>query len=369
MAQFLRPDGNVTTTNFTNGFSNIDEATASDVDFAYGANNVVAVLEVSLSNPSATPGSGTSTVRYRIARTNAGTVDGTGSAVTVTCAVVQGTTVLASDSAQTATGTWTQYSFNPDMSGVTDWNDVRLRFTTSASGGSPANRRGAAVSWAELEAPDAAASQSLTPTLFTNTQTFFDPTVTSLWIIAPSLFTNTQTFFDPTVTPGAVTLTPSLFTNSQTFFGPTVGTGGATQDLFPTLVTNAQSFFTPSVTATKTLLPSLVTNTQTFFGPAITTTYGLTPSLVTNSQSFFSPTVTTTYGLTAPLVTNVQTFYGPEVTLVIASNQTLSQDETFINANEFFSPIITVEELIRPSPIREFDIGRPFIKRTIIRYK
>lgn len=163
MAQVLRPDGNVTQTSFTNGFAEIDESAASDADFAYGANNTVATLEVSLGNPSATPASGTTTVRYRVARTKDGVVDGTGSACDVTCSVYQGGSLVAADSARTVTGSWTEYSFTPDMSGVTDWTDLRLRFVTTASGGSGPNRRGGAVSWAELEAPDAPPSLTATP--------------------------------------------------------------------------------------------------------------------------------------------------------------------------------------------------------------
>lgn len=157
MAQFLRPDGNVTQTSFTGGFAEIDEATASDADFAYGANNIAAILEVGLNNPTGTPAAGTSTVRYRVAKTNNGVLNGSGATVTVTAEVVQGTSIISTDAARTATGTWAEYSWTPDLSGVTDWTDLRLRFTTSKSGGTTANRRGGAVSWAELEAPDAAA--------------------------------------------------------------------------------------------------------------------------------------------------------------------------------------------------------------------
>lgn len=46
--------------------------------------------------------------------------------------------------------------------------------------------------------------------------------------LTPSLFTNTQTFYGPTVTAGAVTLLPSLFTNANTFFGATVSGGAST---------------------------------------------------------------------------------------------------------------------------------------------
>jgi len=71
-------------------------------------------------------------------------------------------------------------------------------------------------------APTVSATYALTPSLFTNTQSFFAPTVTNVWNILPGLFTNSQTFFSPTVTRGTVNLSPSLFTNSNTFFSPTV---------------------------------------------------------------------------------------------------------------------------------------------------
>lgn len=157
MAQFLRPDSNVTQSSFTGGFAEIDESTASDADFAYGANNTAAVLEVGLSDPGGTPDpAGTSRVRFRIAKTNNGTVTGTGNTVTFTIAVYQGGTLISTGvTGLTATGTWTGYNFTFTHGSITDWTDLRLRFTTSASGGTPANRRGGAVSWAEVEAPDA----------------------------------------------------------------------------------------------------------------------------------------------------------------------------------------------------------------------
>lgn len=172
MAQFARPDSNVTQTSFTNGFAAIDEATASDADFAYGANNTAAELEVGLSNVTDPASSSGHVFRYRIAKTNAGTVDGGGNAVTVTVRLMQGTTQIATDTAKTADGTWTQYAYTlsaAEADAITDYTDLRLEFVTSASGGSPANRRGGAVSWAELEVPDASSgtnySQSLTGAL------------------------------------------------------------------------------------------------------------------------------------------------------------------------------------------------------------
>lgn len=157
MAQFIRPDSNITQTSFTGGFADIDETSASDADFAFGANGTLAVLEVGMSNPGGTPDSGTCTVRWRIAKTNSGTVNNTGNSVTITPLVLQGSTEIQSATAETATSTWTTYTFTFSSSAISDWTDVRLRFTISTTtGGSPSNRRGGAISWAEIEAPDPA---------------------------------------------------------------------------------------------------------------------------------------------------------------------------------------------------------------------
>lgn len=154
MTQFLRPDSNVTQTSWTNGFAAIDEVTASDVDFSYGANNsAAATLEVGLTNPTQTPGTGTCTVRWRRAKVSSGVLSGTGGTVTQTCGVYQGATLITS-STITTTGTWTESTFTFQASAVTNWNDLRLRFTQSASGGG-GNARGSAVSWAVIEVPDA----------------------------------------------------------------------------------------------------------------------------------------------------------------------------------------------------------------------
>lgn len=162
MAQFARPDGDITNTG-TGGFGDIDEASPSDVDFWWGDNNVAEELEVSLSNVTDPASSTGHTFRYRIAKTNAGTVDGAGAAVTVTARLMQGGTQIATDTAKTADGTWTQYAFTisgAEADSITDYTDLRLEFVTSASGGAPANRRGGAVSWAELEVPDVSAVTS-----------------------------------------------------------------------------------------------------------------------------------------------------------------------------------------------------------------
>lgn len=163
-------------------------------------------------------------------------------------------------------------------------------------------------------------AQTLTPDLYTNTQTFYGPTITTTYTLSPDLFTNTQTFFAPTVT-ATYDLTPALYTNTQTFYSATVSQTGAAQNLTPDLYTNTQTFYSATVTTGPvTLQPSLYTNTQTFFAATVAPgPVDLLPLLYTNTQSFYAAVVTVDGGpqyLLPDLFTNTQTFYGPTVAQV-----------------------------------------------------
>jgi len=111
--------------------------------------------------------------------------------------------------------------------------------------------------------------------------------------LTPSLFTNTNTFYSPTVGRGAVGLTPDLFTNSQTFYAPTVST---TYGLTPSLFTNTNTFYTPTVAAgAVTLTPSLFTNDNTFYSPTVdlaTFPQDIAPPLFANDNTFYQHVLT-----------------------------------------------------------------------------
>lgn len=168
MSQFLRPAQDITVTSFTgtptntagNRYTNIDEETPSDSDYVYGAgNSSTAQIEVLVNAPGETPEIGTCTVRWRGAKVSGSTLDGGGGTVLQTVFLVQGADAIATSSAENLTGSWTSYSFTFDSSIVTTWNDLRLRFTQTGSGGGP-NARGSAASWAEIEVPNAASPSS-----------------------------------------------------------------------------------------------------------------------------------------------------------------------------------------------------------------
>lgn len=157
MAQFLRPDSLVSAGSWTGNHTALDEAIPSDLDIAYSQDNPNgSIFEVGLSDPAQTPGAGAVTVRYRFAQVRSGVLNGTGTATSLDVSVMQGANVIAADAMQSPGGLFVTRTWQPDLSGVTDWSDVRLRFVATGGGGSPSNRRGVAVSWAEIETPDGA---------------------------------------------------------------------------------------------------------------------------------------------------------------------------------------------------------------------
>jgi len=160
MAQFARPDSDITTTNWTGGFANIDEASFSDADFAWSANNTgTSPLEVGLSNISDPFSSTGHIIRCRFAKTNSGVLDGGGSTVNGIVELFQGATLIRSHTEIVAlTGGFQSIAVTltaTEANAITNYNDLRLVFRYTGGGGSPATRRGMAVSWAEFETPDA----------------------------------------------------------------------------------------------------------------------------------------------------------------------------------------------------------------------
>lgn len=120
-------------------------------------------------------------------------------------------TNITSDSTDsTVTLTW-----DATLLGMADGSAVeaRLVFThaSGGGGGAPSSVNTDYIEWVV----DYNAIQTLEPTLFTNTQTFYNATVRYDQALAPALFTNTQTFFAASV---QWLLTAPLLTNEQTFY-------------------------------------------------------------------------------------------------------------------------------------------------------
>ena len=162
MAQSIRPDGDISTGNWTPTpvADEIDEVTPSDSDFVQSENDPANdTFEVSLDNPGATPDTGTGTVRIRAAKGQSG--GGSPGVINHEVALYegatqrQGFTAIGSD-IPTGFAEYTATITSGNMGTVTDWTDVRLRFRADKPSG-------ARTSWGEIshavfEIPDAAAA-------------------------------------------------------------------------------------------------------------------------------------------------------------------------------------------------------------------
>ena len=211
---------------------------------------------------------------------------------------------------------------------------------SEASGTGTASATGGQMAAVVNFSPPASTTQTLTPSLYTNTNTFYSPTITqggSTQTLVPDLYVNSNTFYSAIVTVGSVTLTPSLYTNSNSFYSPTVAAGAIT--LTPSLYVNSNIFYSPTVTVgAVTLTPSLYTNPNTFYSPTVAAgAVTLTPSLYTNTNTFYSPTVAAgAVTLTPSRYVNSNAFYSPTVA---AGAVTLSPG-LFSNTNSFYGPTV-----------------------------
>jgi hypothetical protein len=182
---------------------------------------------------------------------------------------------------------------------------------------------------------------TLTPALFSNSATFYAPTVgRGAVTLTPSLHTNTNAFYAPTVSVGAAILTPTLYSNGSTFYAATVGRGAVT--LAPSVVTNSATFYSPGITVgAVTLTPALFTNAATFYTPTVSAgSVTLAPALLTNAAAFYSPTVTAGGVSLAPaLFTNSTTFYAATVSLS-SGPQTLTAS-LYTNTNTFYAVTVS----------------------------
>lgn len=137
----------------TNIYQSIDEAIASDADYVTGDNNTNDSYEFHIGDPSDPLSPSGHVISYRYRKDASG-----GNARNLTVALVQNTTVIASNLHESISETWTDGTFtltSTEANSISDYTDLRIRVAASGTTGGPGgNRRAVQVSWAELEVPD-----------------------------------------------------------------------------------------------------------------------------------------------------------------------------------------------------------------------
>ncbi|NMD06627.1 MAG: DUF2341 domain-containing protein, partial [Phyllobacteriaceae bacterium] len=143
--------------------------------------------------------------------------------------------------------------------------------------------------------PALTASTGLVASLYTGAQSFFAPTVSIAGgpqQLTANRIDNASVFYSPLLAPGAVSLAPSAYSNTQTFYNLTLTTS---KTLANTLFANSSALYEPIVSlgsGPQVVSPSLFSNTQSFFTQVVTPgAVSLFPVLLTSSHAFYPAAV------------------------------------------------------------------------------
>lgn len=189
-------------------------------------------------------------------------------------------------------------------------------------------------------------SQDLAPSLYTETNDFFGPTVDATNTVAPDLYTNTNAFYDPTVVPGAIDLQPVLYANANDFYSAVITTGGETQSLSADLYSNSNTFYAATLSASNAITASRLDNSSTFYAASISAANSLTAARFDNANTFYAATINQAGGpqsLTADLYTNTNAFYAAS-----ANNLNTLSPSRYDNSVAFYSASISATASIEP---------------------
>ena len=234
------------------------------------------------------------------------------------------------DGGSASWGSWTQFvtGTNYDSSVNTRWSQFNHNYPSTFD----------IIYWDDaypnvLYAGSQIFSLDVAPSALTNTNTFYDATLSSTTSIAPDLLTNTTVFYDATLTTGTIDIVPDVLTNSNTVYAPTI-----LINVDANLLINSNTIHTPTVdVGAVTITTDLLTNTSVIFSPVVGGSIAV-DNLV-NSQVFYDPTISTgAVTIAVDALTNTSTIFTPTVN---AGAATITPD-LLSNSTIFYGPTINV---------------------------
>lgn len=159
----VRPTGLAGTWN-SGAVSDVNEVTANDSTYVTSGDNVTSTGSFTFDPITNLATTGTCTLRLRHAQADGGVAPSSGGGTSsISSIVVEGTTVW-STGVNANQGSFAALNVTFDASTITASGTFQVDINYSGGGGSPANRRGIAISWVEFEYPVATISYTLTAT-------------------------------------------------------------------------------------------------------------------------------------------------------------------------------------------------------------
>lgn len=190
--------------------------------------------------------------------------------------------------------------------------------------------------------------RAVNPPLFSDTESFFAPTITStktltagfvasddggpsptvldIYLLIPGIVSDSDTLFAPTLPH---TLSPGVVGAGDTFFSSSISGG---QSAHPSLFGDSDTFRSPSISTQDFFIPSRIVDPETFFAPVVHPgPIFVTPPRVQDVEIFYTTTVRS-IRIVAPLI-----YVNPDIFFTPSANRVLSPTQ-IMDAEAFFSP-------------------------------
>lgn len=175
--------------------------------------------------------------------------------------------------------------------------------------------------------------------LYSDADTFYAATLSKTYAITGSRFDNAAQFYAATVAPGTVTISGALFTDGDAFYAATIGRGAV--NIAGSLYTDPDSFYAATVGqagAPQNIDGVLFSNANAFYGSTTSASYTVSGALYSDADAFYAATVSTSYAIAGSLYTDADTFFAASISQP-NTPQTIT-GQLYANDNQFFGGVV-----------------------------
>lgn len=175
--------------------------------------------------------------------------------------------------------------------------------------------------------------------LYSDADTFFASTLNKTYAISGSRFDNAAQFYAATVTPGTVSISGALFTDGDTFYAATVGRGVV--DISGALYTDPDSFYAATVSqagSPQNIDGALFSNANALYGATVSSSYTVSGALYSDADAFYAATIAASYAIGGALYTDPDTFFAASISQP-NTPQTIT-GQLYANDNQFFGGVV-----------------------------
>lgn len=175
--------------------------------------------------------------------------------------------------------------------------------------------------------------------LYSDADTFFASTLSATYTVTGARFDNAAQLYAATVAPGTVTISGALFTDGDTFYAATIVRGAV--NIAGALYTDPDSFYAATVGqagAPQNIDGALFSNANALYGATVSSSYTVSGALYSDADAFYAATTAASYAIGGALYTDPDTFFAASISQP-NTPQTIT-GQLYANDNQFFGGVV-----------------------------